>query len=85
MGAGGRALTPTAEAAATAGCPFQSRENGQIRERKRMYDFIRDRQMAQSHKHVLVCYLHLRTGADLDVQKTLKEEEKLTYEKMWKL
>lgn len=33
-GVGGLAPTPTAEAAATAGCPVQSRENGKIREGK---------------------------------------------------
>lgn len=37
MGASGRAPTPTAGAAATAGCPVQSRVNGQIRERIRFY------------------------------------------------
>ena len=33
-GASGRAPTPTVEAAAVAGCPVQSGENGEIRENK---------------------------------------------------
>lgn len=41
MVVGGRAPTPAAEAATTAECPVQIRENGQIRERILIYELIK--------------------------------------------
>lgn len=46
MAMGDQAPTPAAEAAATAECPVQTRQNVQIRERITIYEFTKDRWMA---------------------------------------
>lgn len=71
-GAGGQAPTPTVEAAATVGCPVQSRETREIRERIKRCGFVKT---VKGVSHTKMCYLQLRRGADLTHRKHRSERK----------